>query len=54
MKVGEPKSLSIPIDLYLQTEHRTICGVIHNLQQGKWASFYGLDQLLLYLDDIIS
>ena len=34
-------------------EKGTISGVIHDMRAGKWACISGLDQLLLYLADVI-
>ena len=41
------------MDLYLRREKGTISGVIHDMRAGKWACISGLDQLLLYLGDVI-
>ena len=41
------------MDLYLRREKGTISGVIHDMRAGKWACISGLDQLLLYLADVI-
>ena len=41
------------MDLYLRREKGTISGVIHDMRAGKWAYISGLDQLLLYLGDVI-
>lgn len=41
------------MDLYLRREKGTISGVIHDMRAGQWSYISGLDQLLLYLDDVI-
>ena len=41
------------MDLYLRREKGTISGVIHDMRAGKWTCISGLDQLLLYLADVI-
>ena len=50
MHIGPPLA---SMDLYLRREKGTICGVIHDMRAGKWAYISGLDQLLLYLGDVI-
>ena len=42
------------MDLYLRREKGTISGVIHDMRAGQWSYISGLDQLLLYLDAVIS
>ena len=41
------------MDLYLRRKYGVISGVIHDMRAGKWACISGLDQLLLYLADVI-
>ena len=41
------------MDLYLRREKGTISGVIHDMRAGQWSYISGLDQLLLYLGDVI-
>ena len=41
------------MDLYLRREKGIISGVIHDMRARKWACISGLDQLLLYLGDVI-
>ena len=41
------------MDLYLRREKGTISGVIHDKRAGKGGCISGLDQLLLYLADVI-
>ena len=48
--IGSPL---MSMDLYLRREKGTISGVIHDMRAGKWACISGLDQLLLYLADVI-
>ena len=43
----------ISMDLYLRREHSVISGVIHDMRAGRWACIASLDQLLLYLDDVL-
>ena len=43
----------ISMDLYLRRDHGVISGVIHDMRAGRWACIASLDQLLLYLDDVI-
>ena len=50
MHIGPPLA---SMDLYLRREKGTISGVIHDMRAGKWACISGLDQLLLYLGDVI-
>ena len=50
MHIGPPLA---SMDLYLRREKGTISGVIHDMRAGKWACISGLDQLLLYLADVI-
>ena len=50
MHIGPPL---VSMDLYLRREKGTISGVIHDMRAGKWACISGLDQLLLYLGDVI-
>ena len=50
MHIGPPFA---SMDLYLRREKGTISGVIHDMRAGKWACISGLDQLLLYLADVI-
>ena len=42
------------MDLYLRREKATISGVIHDKRAGREGCISGLDQLLLYLDAVIS
>ena len=41
------------MDLYLRRKYGVISGVIHDMRAGRWACITGLDQLLLYLDDVL-
>ena len=50
MHIGPPLA---SMDLYLRREKGTLSGVIHDMRAGKWACISGLDQLLLYLTDVI-
>ena len=50
MHIGPPL---VSMYLYLRREKGTISGVIHDMRAGKWACISGLDQLLLYLADVI-
>ena len=43
----------VSMDLYLQRKYGVISGVIHDMRAGRWACITGLDQLLLYLDDVL-
>ena len=43
----------VSMDLYLRREKGTISGVIHDMRAGQWSYISGLDQLLLYLGDVI-
>ena len=43
----------VSMDLYLRREYGVISGVIHDMRAGRWACITGLDQLLLYLDDVL-
>ena len=43
----------VSMDLYLRREKGTISGVIHDMRAGQWSYISGLDQLLLYLADVI-
>ena len=43
----------ISMYLYLRRDHGVISGVIHDMRAGRWACIASLDQLLLYLDDVI-
>ena len=51
MHIGPPLA---SMDLYLRREKGTISGVIHDKRAGKGGCISGLDQLLLYLDAVIS
>ena len=51
MHIGPPL---VSMDLYLRRERGTISGVIHDMRAGQWSYISGLDQLLLYLDDVIN
>ena len=42
------------MDLYLRREKGTVSGVIHDKRAGREGCISGLDQLLLYLDAVIS
>ena len=44
----------VSMDLYLRRKYGVISGVIHDMRAGRWACITGLDQLLLYLDDVLS
>ena len=48
--IGSPL---MSMDLYLRREKGTISGVIHDKRAGKGGCISGLDQLLLYLADVI-
>ena len=50
MHIGPPLA---SMNLYLRREKGTISGVIHDMRAGKWTCISGLDQLLLYLADVI-
>ena len=50
MHIGPPLA---SMDLYLRREKGTISGVIHDMRAGQWSYISGLDQLLLYLGDVI-
>ena len=50
MHIGPPL---VSMDLYLRREKGTISGVIHDMRAGQWSYISGLDQLLLYLGDVI-
>ena len=50
MHIGPPLA---SLDLYLRREKGTISGVIHDMRAGQWSYISGLDQLLLYLADVI-
>ena len=50
MHIGPPLA---SMDLYLRREKSTISGVIHDMRAGQWSYISGLDQLLLYLADVI-
>jgi len=41
------------MDLYLRRKYGVISGVIHDMRAGRWACITGLDQLLLYLDEVL-
>ena len=43
----------VSMDLYLRRKYGVISGVIHDMRAGRWACITGLDQLLLYLDDVL-
>ena len=43
----------VSMDLYLRREYGVISGVIHDMRAGRGACITGLDQLLLYLDDVL-
>ena len=43
----------VSMDLYLRRRYGVISGVIHDMRAGRWACITGLDQLLLYLDDVL-
>jgi len=43
----------VSMDLYLRRKYGVISGVIHDMRAGRWACISGLDQLLLYLDDVL-
>ena len=44
----------VSMDLYLRRKYGVISGVIHDMRAGRWACITGLDQLLLYLDDVLN
>ena len=41
------------MDLYLHRKYGVISGVIHDMRAGRWACITCLDQLFLYLDDVL-
>ena len=41
------------MDLYLRRKYGVISGVIHDMRAGRWACITCLDQLFLYLDDVL-
>ena len=43
----------VSMDLYLHRKFGVISGVIHDMRAGRWACINCLDQLFLYLDDIL-
>ena len=50
MHIGPPL---VSMDLYLRRAKGNISGVIHDMRAGQWSYISGLDQLLLYLGDVI-
>ena len=43
----------VSMDLYLHRKYGVISGVIHDMRAGRWACITCLDQLFLYLDDVL-
>lgn len=43
----------VSMDLYLRRKYGVTSGVIHDMRAGRWACITGLDQLLLYLDEVL-
>ena len=44
----------VSMDLYLHRKHGVVSGVIHDMRTGRWACITCLDQLFLYLDDVLN
>ena len=44
----------VSMDLYLHRKYGVISGVIHDMRAGRWACITCLDQLFLYLDDVLA